>query len=236
LQYAVVTMPSLSRSLLLTALLVTPVFAMGCASPTDDAADEEGASDNALTSGSVSKGAELTTTANLNLRTGPSTSHSVITTMEKGSVVVALGDTQSGWYHVETQDGEQGWASGKYLKANGGSTTIPTPKPSATVPSGSAPSGTGAAQTCKASFYDEGQKTANGEQFDPNGMTAAHKTLPFNTKIKVTNTANGESVVVRINDRGPFVAGRCLDLARGAFTKIASTSAGVATVSFQVVQ
>ena len=58
-------------------------------------------------------------------------------------------------------------------------------------------------------------------------MTAAHKTLPFNTRVRVTNPANGKSVVVRINDRGPFVSGRCLDLARGAFMVIASVGAGV---------
>jgi rare lipoprotein A len=81
--------------------------------------------------------------------------------------------------------------------------------------------------TCGVSFYSDGQRTANGEQFDPNAFTAAHKTLPFNTRVRVTNPANGKSVVVRINDRGPFISGRCLDLSRAAFAAIASVGAGV---------
>jgi rare lipoprotein A len=67
-----------------------------------------------------------------------------------------------------------------------------------------------------ATWYKEGRKTANGEKFDPHGMTAAHKKLPFNTIIRVTNPNNGKSILVRINDRGPFTKGRDLDLAMGA--------------------
>jgi rare lipoprotein A len=67
-----------------------------------------------------------------------------------------------------------------------------------------------------ASTYNEGSKTANGEHFYPNGMTAAHRSLPFGTRLHVTNKANGRSVDVRINDRGPFIRGRVLDLAAGA--------------------
>ena len=59
--------------------------------------------------------------------------------------------------------------------------------------------------------YD-GEKTANGERANPAGLTAAHKTLPFGTKVRVVNQRNGKSVVVRINDRGPFVRGRVIDL------------------------
>ncbi|MFE9694953.1 septal ring lytic transglycosylase RlpA family protein [Micromonospora sp. NPDC005806] len=88
--------------------------------------------------------------------------------------------------------------------------------------------------TCGASFYDEGQMTANGETFNPNALTAAHKTLPFDTKVRVTNPANGKSVVVRINDRGPYVDGRCLDLSRAAFAGIASTDLGEVTVRYEV--
>jgi rare lipoprotein A (peptidoglycan hydrolase) len=89
--------------------------------------------------------------------------------------------------------------------------------------------------TCGASWYASGSRTANGEAFNPDGITAAHKTLPFNTKVKVTNVANGQSVVVRINDRGPYVTGRCLDLARGAFSQIASLGTGAITVTWEVV-
>lgn len=76
--------------------------------------------------------------------------------------------------------------------------------------------------------------TANGETFNPDTLTAAPKTLPFNTKVRVTNPASGKSVVVRINDRGPFVGGRCLDLSRAAFAAIASTDLGELTVRYEV--
>ncbi|WP_374538402.1 septal ring lytic transglycosylase RlpA family protein [Micromonospora aurantiaca (nom. illeg.)] len=88
--------------------------------------------------------------------------------------------------------------------------------------------------SCGASFYAEGQMTANGETFNPNALTAAHKTLPFNTKVRVTNPDNGKSVVVRINDRGPFIDGRCLDLSRAAFATIAATSLGHVNVRYEV--
>jgi rare lipoprotein A (peptidoglycan hydrolase) len=89
--------------------------------------------------------------------------------------------------------------------------------------------------TCGASWYATGSRTANGEAFNPDGITAASKTLPFNTMVKVTNVANGQSVVVRINDRGPYVTGRCLDLSRGAFSTIASLGTGAITVNWVVV-
>jgi rare lipoprotein A len=68
----------------------------------------------------------------------------------------------------------------------------------------------------RASYYSSGYRTASGEHFNPNGFTAAHRTLPFGTRLSVTNPVNGRTVVVRINDRGPFVRGVSLDLARGA--------------------
>lgn len=88
--------------------------------------------------------------------------------------------------------------------------------------------------TCEASYYWEPQPTASGEVFDPEAMTAAHKTWAFGTRVRVTNPANGQSVVVRINDRGPYIDGRCLDLARGAFREIASLQQGVAMVNYEV--
>jgi uncharacterized protein YabE (DUF348 family) len=89
--------------------------------------------------------------------------------------------------------------------------------------------------TCGASWYATGTRTANGEAFNPDGITAANKTLPFNTLVKVTNVANGQSVTVRINDRGPYVTGRCLDLSRGAFSTIASLGTGAITVNWEIV-
>lgn len=88
--------------------------------------------------------------------------------------------------------------------------------------------------TCGASFYDEPQGTANGETFDPEALTAAHKTLKFNTRVRVTNVNNGKSVVVRINDRGPYIDGRCIDLSRAAFRAIENLSAGHTTVRYEV--
>jgi rare lipoprotein A len=84
--------------------------------------------------------------------------------------------------------------------------------------------------SCGASFYHEPQGTANGETFDPNALTAAHKTLPFNSLVRVTNPTNGKSVTVRINDRGPYISGRCLDLSRAAFAAIANLDQGVLKV------
>lgn len=91
-----------------------------------------------------------------------------------------------------------------------------------------------AAQTGHASWYKMGKVTANGERFNPKGLTAAHRTLPFGTKVKVKNLRNGKSVVVRINDRGPFIKGRVIDLAMGAAQKIGLVQTGTAKVSIQV--
>ena len=99
-----------------------------------------------------------------------------------------------------------------------------------TVPSSQEVSGT---ETGLASFYSEsynGKKTANGEIYNSSEYTAAHKKLPFNTRVKVTNLSNGKTVKVRINDRGPFVAGRIIDLTRKAAKKIDMIGAGVAKV------
>jgi len=89
----------------------------------------------------------------------------------------------------------------------------------------------------EASYYAakyQGRQTASGELFDQNSMTAAHKRLPFGSKVKVTNVANGKSVVVRINDRGPFVSGRIIDLSKSAFQRIGNTNAGVIDVEIEV--
>ena len=99
--------------------------------------------------------------------------------------------------------------------------------------SGSAPTPANGS-SCQASYYWQGQKTANGEQFNPSDLTAAHKSLPFNSRVKVTNPNNGKTVVVRINDRGPYVSGRCLDLSKAAMETIGGTSSGVLTVNYEV--
>jgi rare lipoprotein A len=87
-----------------------------------------------------------------------------------------------------------------------------------------------------ASFYWQGQKTANGEAFDKTAMTAAHPTLPFNTRVKVTHLANGRSVIVRINDRGPFKTGRVIDLSHAAAGVLGMQGQGLARVQIEVVE
>ncbi|PZN56680.1 MAG: septal ring lytic transglycosylase RlpA family lipoprotein [Proteobacteria bacterium] len=83
-----------------------------------------------------------------------------------------------------------------------------------------------AAQCGRASWYALHSRTASGERMNPSDLTAAHRSLPFGTRIKVTNRRNGKSVVVRVNDRGPFVRGRVVDLSRGAAKKIGMISSG----------
>ena len=86
------------------------------------------------------------------------------------------------------------------------------------------------AQSGMASWYKMGRVTANGERFKPMGYTAAHRTLKFGTVVRVTNVKSGRSVVVRINDRGPFVHGRIIDLAQGAAQIIGLHRSGTAKV------
>ncbi|HSN68449.1 MAG TPA: septal ring lytic transglycosylase RlpA family protein, partial [Thermoanaerobaculia bacterium] len=90
-----------------------------------------------------------------------------------------------------------------------------------------------------ASWYGEefaGRTTANGEIFDPHQLTAAHRTLPFGTILDVTNPANGRSVRVRINDRGPFVGDRILDLSYAAAAALDMVNAGIAVVDARVLE
>ncbi len=90
-----------------------------------------------------------------------------------------------------------------------------------------------------ASWYGgkfHGRMTSSGEMFDTNSLTAAHRTLPFGTIVKVTNLDNGRSVLVKINDRGPFVGGRIIDLSRAAALQLGMIDTGVARVSLQIVE
>jgi rare lipoprotein A len=92
----------------------------------------------------------------------------------------------------------------------------------------------GSGQSGMASYYWQGQRLASGGWFNPNAMTAAHKTLPFGTRVRVTHSGSGRSVDVTINDRGPFVAGRIIDLSRAAASAIGMTAQGVAKVKVMV--
>lgn len=90
-----------------------------------------------------------------------------------------------------------------------------------------------------ASYYGQrfaGRLTANGERFDPNKLTAAHRTLPFGSRVLVTNLANGRHVTVRINDRGPFVDSRIIDLSRRAAEHLGMIKSGTAKVRIQVLR
>jgi rare lipoprotein A len=87
-----------------------------------------------------------------------------------------------------------------------------------------------------ASFYREGEQTASGERFDANELTAAHPTLPFGTRLRVTNVATGRSVTVRVNDRGPFVPGRVVDVSYAAAETLGMVGRGIARVKLDVVQ
>jgi len=89
-----------------------------------------------------------------------------------------------------------------------------------------------------ASYYGpgfHGRLTANGETFDMNAMTCAHLTLPFGTVLRVTNLDNDREVVVRVNDRGPYVGGRIIDLSQGAATELGMIESGTAEVMLQVI-
>jgi len=89
-----------------------------------------------------------------------------------------------------------------------------------------------------ASYYSmkyHNRKTASGERFDNYAMTAAHNSLPFGTRVIVLNINNGKTVVVKINDRGPFVKGRIIDLSRAAFAKIENIEKGIAEVKIRIV-
>ena len=100
-------------------------------------------------------------------------------------------------------------------------------------------SNSGSSQSGIASYYGKGlhgSRTASGERHNRNEMVAAHKSLPFGTKVKVTNLSNGKEVVVKINDRGPFVKGRVIDLSYGAFSKIENPGKGITKVKLDVLK
>lgn len=97
-------------------------------------------------------------------------------------------------------------------------------------------SGTKLTSSGVASFYAEGTRTASGEAFDPHALTAAHRTLPFGTRLRVTDVTTGRSVIVRVNDRGPHVPGRIVDVSYSAAQMLGIVGRGTANVKIQVVQ
>ncbi len=109
----------------------------------------------------------------------------------------------------------------------------------ATISPKSSPKLIGHTEYGKASYYAmkfQFRKTASGERFNQYSLTAAHKKLPFGTRVRVTNLKNSSSVIVKINDRGPFIKGRIIDLSRTAFDAIANLDSGVIRVKIEVVE
>lgn len=122
------------------------------------------------------------------------------------------------------------FAASIFMLALTGCTSIPAESPEDLV---------GTRESGKASYYAmkyQFRTTASGEAYNHFSSTAAHRTLPFGTKVRVTNIANNKSVVVKINDRGPFIDGRIIDLSRSAFDEIADLDLGVIKVTTEVIR
>ena len=116
-------------------------------------------------------------------------------------------------------------------------TEVIAPAPAAEAPAASVPQetvlGRGSASYYAAKF--DGRRTASGERFDNDDMTAAHRTLPFGSLVRVTNPANGRSVIVRVNDRGPFTRGRLIDVSRAAAEELGMVARGHANVELALI-
>ena len=135
-------------------------------------------------------------------------------------------------------------ASDERIDAAKRSTDVPEPPPGPSAPAvipksriPAAPAAAGYSEEGNASWYGNpfhGRRSSNGEVYDMNKMTAAHRTLPFDTMVRVTNLNNGKSTVVRITDRGPFVGNRIIDLSRAAAAEIGSIGPGIVPVRIEV--
>ncbi|ERS29846.1 hypothetical protein HMPREF1279_00666 [Propionibacterium sp. KPL1852] len=229
--------------------LTTGKVAPAPSKPTVDATS--GSSTSRDKSRPVLDNAATRTTSGVNVRTAPSPSGQVIDQLADGAGVEVTGEAHGNWVQVRAGH-RTGWVyrthlSGKVpaaqpikhaepVKHKGGDTSRDTTRPSRHhAKDGASNKGSGrVGGRCIASFYDEPQSTASGEQFNPNAMTAAHKSLSLGTHIRVTNVRNGRSVVVRINDRGPYVAGRCVDLSRASFAEIADLGQGTTPITYTV--
>jgi rare lipoprotein A len=106
--------------------------------------------------------------------------------------------------------------------------------PFAARPAAAKPAATTDGSVGIASFYTYEAKTASGEQFNPSELTAAHRTLPFGTRLRVTNVATGQSVTVRVNDRGPFIPGRVVDVSHSAAQALGMIDRGITKVKLEV--
>ena len=229
--------------------LTTGKVAPAPSKPTVDATS--GSSTSRDKSRPVLDNAATRTTSGVNVRTAPSPSGQVIDQLADGAGVEVTGEAHGNWVQVRAGH-RTGWVyrthlSGKVpaaqpikhaepVKHKGGDTSRDTTRPSRHhAKDGASNKGSGrVGGRCIASFYDEPQSTASGEQFNPNAMTAAHKSLSLGTHIRLTNVRNGRSVVVRINARGPYVAGRCVALSRASFAEIADLGQGTTPITYTV--
>lgn len=145
------------------------------------------------------------------------------------AMTLAVGISAAGT-SAKADSGDSNWFSQAFTPPaparSKGRSTASTAAESSAFWSGSTSSG----ETGVASYYWQPQRVATGGWFNPNAMTAAHKTLPFGTRVRVTHLASGRSVTVVINDRGPFVRGRIIDLSRAAAQSIGMAGSGVASV------
>jgi rare lipoprotein A len=230
----------------LSLLFLAAILTMAGCAPGDDE-EEIGDESAAQTDGDAAPlkaGDKLKTTVKLRLREGPSREATIRLVMPRGAeVTVRDPEVKDGYIKVmyvdpneedETKREKEGFAFRSYLRDPASVSTTTT-----------APTGTSG--TCKASWYGpgfDGRTTANGETFDQDAMTAARQlafksVFPFSPKgkptVRVTNLANNQFVDVRITDTGPLRPGRCLDLSKGAFDKIADLGTGVINVKYEPV-
>ncbi len=137
-----------------------------------------------------------------------------------------------------TTNKKSGSTSSSSKNSGSKSTSGSTSSSSTSGSSSSSSKSTGKVEKGQASYYADkfhGKATASGEKYDKTKLTGAHRTLAFGTVVRVTNTANGKSVDVRINDRGPFKAGRVVDVSRAAAEKLGMIQAGVINCTVEVI-
>lgn len=140
--------------------------------------------------------------------------------------------------HLTTNKKSGSSSSSSKSSGSKSSTSGSTSKSSTSGSSSSSSKSTGKVEKGQASYYADkfhGKATASGEKYDKTKLTGAHRTLAFGTVVRVTNTANGKSVDVRINDRGPFKAGRVVDVSRAAAEKLGMIQAGVINCTVEVI-
>jgi rare lipoprotein A (peptidoglycan hydrolase) len=155
---------------------------------------------------------------------------------------MARQNAPAGWRTVVIPEPERvAWGTLTITRGNGTdypqpSSTQPSRVVTASLPPQKTLIGPAHALTGIASYYWQDQMTSSGERFDKRAMTAAHRTLPLGTRVRVTHVASGRAVVVRINDRGPFKPGRVIDLSEAAAEQIGMTTQGLAQVRIDVVR